>query len=137
MGGVCSGISMYFNIDPLWLRLAFGVSFLAFGSGLLFYILLWIVLPEAKTTAEKLEMRGEKVDINNIGKQVSEEFEKIKNKFETEAQDFKQNYGTKSRGAVGNFVNFFVEIVTKIAFAFAKFIGIFFIIFGLMLLVIF
>jgi phage shock protein PspC (stress-responsive transcriptional regulator) len=137
VGGVCSGISMYFDIDPLWLRLAFGVSFLAFGSGLLFYILLWIVLPEAKTTAEKLEMRGEKVDINNIGKQVSEEFEKIKNKFETEAQDFKQNYGTKSRGAFGNFVNFFVEVVTKIAFAFAKFIGIFFIIFGLMLLVVF
>jgi phage shock protein PspC (stress-responsive transcriptional regulator) len=137
VGGVCSGISMYFDIDPLWLRLAFGISFLAFGSGLLFYILLWIVLPEAKTTAEKLEMRGERVDINNIGKQVSEEFEKVKSKFENEAKDFKQNYKSKSRGAFGDLINFFVEVVTKIAFAFAKFIGIFFIIFGLILLVIF
>lgn len=137
VGGVCSGISLYFDIDPLWLRLAFGVSFLAFGSGLLFYILLWIVLPEAKTTAEKLEMRGEKVDINNIGKQVSEEFEKVKSKFENEAKDFKQNYRTKSKGAFGDFINFFVDVVTKIAYAFAKFIGVFFIIFGLALLIIF
>jgi phage shock protein PspC (stress-responsive transcriptional regulator) len=78
LGGVCSGIANYFDFDPLWLRAAFAVSFFVFGSGLLLYIILCIIIPKAKTTAEKLEMRGEKVDINNIGKAVNEEFEEFK-----------------------------------------------------------
>lgn len=136
-GGVCSGIGMYFDFDPLWLRLAFGVSFLAFGSGLLFYILLWIVIPEAKTAAEKLEMKGEKVDINNIGKQVSEEFERVKSKFENNSKEFSKNYGPKAQNGIRGFVDLLVDIATKIVYAFAKFIGIFFIIFGLILLIAF
>lgn len=80
LGGVCSGIANYFNFDPLWLRAAFAVSFFVFGSGLLLYIILCIIIPKAKTTAEKLEMRGEKVDVNNIGKAVNDEFEDFKKK---------------------------------------------------------
>jgi len=81
LGGVCSGIAAYFNFDPIWLRIAFAVAFFVFGTGFLLYILLWIVIPEAKTTAEKLEMRGEKVDISNIEKSIKEELEKLKKKF--------------------------------------------------------
>ena len=68
LGGVCAGIANYFDFDPIWIRAAFAISFFAFGSGFLLYIILWIIIPEAKTTAEKLEMHGEKVDVNNIGK---------------------------------------------------------------------
>ena len=60
VGGVCSGISAYLDIDPLWIRLLFAVMFFGFGSGFLLYIILYIIIPEAKTTAEKLEMRDRK-----------------------------------------------------------------------------
>jgi phage shock protein PspC (stress-responsive transcriptional regulator) len=78
LGGVCGGIGAYFNIVPLWLRLAFVVSFFVFGTGLLLYIILWIIIPEAKTTAEKLEMRGEQVNVSNIEKSIKEEIDNLK-----------------------------------------------------------
>ncbi len=79
LGGVCSGIAAYLNIDPLWIRILF--IFLVFAKlfGLIVYIVLWAVIPAAKTTAQKLEMRGEDVNVENIKKTVSEEYEKIKN----------------------------------------------------------
>jgi hypothetical protein len=48
------------------------------GSGLIIYIILWIVIPEAHTTAQKLEMRGEPITIENIKKAVREEFENVR-----------------------------------------------------------
>ncbi|MDQ3073052.1 MAG: PspC domain-containing protein [Bacteroidota bacterium] len=82
IAGVCSGISSYFGIDPLWLRLAFAVAFFAFGTGLLLYLILWLVIPAAKTAAQKLEMRGMPVNISNISKKVKEEALNIKNEFD-------------------------------------------------------
>lgn len=82
LGGVASGIAHYFNVDTVWIRLAF--IFLAFsGFSIVTYIILWIVIPEAGTTAEKLQMEGEAVNIDNIEKKIREEFgnvsETIKN----------------------------------------------------------
>lgn len=110
IGGVCSGISAYFDIDPLWLRLSFAATFLFFGSGLLFYILLWIVIPEAKTASEKLQMKGEKVDINNIGKQVNEEFERIKNRVKSEAREFDKTMKPRAKNFVQRVVYFLEDI---------------------------
>jgi len=76
--GVCSGVSAYFGWDPLILRILFAAAFLFFGSGLLLYILLALIIPSAKTTAEKLQMRGEPVTVENISKKVSESFGDIK-----------------------------------------------------------
>src|SRR4051812_22349889 len=78
IGGVCSGISNYFDIDPIWIRAAFVIALFVFGSGVLLYFVLWMIMPQAKTIAEKLQMRGEKVDINSIGKAVNEEFSDVK-----------------------------------------------------------
>src|SRR5688572_21955605 len=47
LGGVCSGIAAYLGFDPLWLRLAFALAVLFFGTGILIYIILWIVIPKA------------------------------------------------------------------------------------------
>ncbi len=79
LGGVCSGMSAYWQIDPIILRILFVIAFLGFGTGLIIYIILWIVLPEAKTKAQKLEMMGEKVNVSNIGKAFKEEFNNVKN----------------------------------------------------------
>ncbi|CAN5784405.1 PspC domain-containing protein [soil metagenome] len=94
IGGVCSGLGYYFNIDPIWIRIGFAVAFFVFGTGFLFYLLLMIIIPKAETTAEKLEMRREPVDLNNISKTVKEEFGEFKKRAENFGNEAKQ-YGRK------------------------------------------
>ena len=83
LGGVCGGLGAYMGIDPIIIRIIFIVIFFGFGAGLLIYLILWIIIPEAKTTAQKLEMRGEPVNVSNIGGFVREEFENLKNNFKS------------------------------------------------------
>ncbi|MBT3314823.1 MAG: PspC domain-containing protein [Anaerolineae bacterium] len=45
IGGVCSGLGRYFDIDPTIIRLGFALLFFGFGTGILLYLLLWIVMP--------------------------------------------------------------------------------------------
>lgn len=78
LGGVCGGLGAYFGIDPVWLRLAFALMLILHGFGLLVYIILWIVIPKARTTAQKLEMRGEAVTVTNIERTVREEYGRVK-----------------------------------------------------------
>lgn len=74
IAGVCAGIGHYFKIDPLWIRILFIISlFLSFGTSIFVYVLLWILIPKAITTTEKLEMTGEPINISNIEKKVREE----------------------------------------------------------------
>jgi len=79
-GGVCAGLAAYLNIDPLIMRIIFVFLIIAGGIGLGIYLVLWLVLPEAKTTAQKLEMRGEDVTIENIKDSVKREFETVRKK---------------------------------------------------------
>ena len=79
-GGVCAGISAYLDWDPLIMRIIFAVLIFAGGIGVGLYLVLWIVLPEAKTTAQKLEMRGDPVTIGNITDSVRQEFNTVKEK---------------------------------------------------------
>jgi phage shock protein PspC (stress-responsive transcriptional regulator) len=78
ISGVCGGIGAYFGVDPIWFRLAFFLSIFFFASGIIIYLILWIVVPKARTTAEKLEMRGENVNISNIEKSIKEEIDELK-----------------------------------------------------------
>jgi phage shock protein PspC (stress-responsive transcriptional regulator) len=126
IGGVCSGIANYFDIDPLWLRLALGISFFIFGSGFLLYLILWIAIPEAKTTAEKLEMRGEPINIDNIKKSFNDEFEKF--------NDNSKQFGNKAKHFGKELADFITNIAASILKFSAKAIGIFFIFFGLIIL---
>ncbi|MFO7977943.1 MAG: PspC domain-containing protein [Bacteroidales bacterium] len=82
LGGVAGGLGAYFNIDPTWLRVAFVVFTFVYGFGPLVYIILWIVVPRAVTTAEKLEMRGERVTITNIERSIREELGDLKKNIE-------------------------------------------------------
>lgn len=81
LGGVCSGLSAYFGLDPLWLRLLFVLALFFAGTGPLIYIVLWIIIPEARTRAEKLQMRGEPVDLDNLKRKMKEESEDLKERF--------------------------------------------------------
>jgi phage shock protein PspC (stress-responsive transcriptional regulator) len=78
IGGVCAGMAAYWNMDIWVVRMIFvGVTILG-GLGLLVYLILYIVLPEAKTTAQKIEMKGEPVNINNIKDSVKKEFDNVR-----------------------------------------------------------
>jgi phage shock protein PspC (stress-responsive transcriptional regulator) len=89
LGGVASGLGHYFGIDKVWIRVALVLLiFAGFGTGILAYIILWVVSPEARTTAEKLEMRGEPITISNIEKKVKQEFENVSEKFKSATGKF-------------------------------------------------
>ena len=81
LGGVCSGIAAYFGIDPLIVRIIMLITAFTFGFGIFLYVALWILVPAAITTSQKLEMSGEKVNIENIENKIREEFEEIKKNF--------------------------------------------------------
>jgi len=80
LGGVVSGFSAYLGWDVTLLRLLLLVV-LVCGVGTLIpvYIVCWLLIPEARTAAEKLNMRGEAVTIENIGRTVTDGFEKMVN----------------------------------------------------------
>lgn len=78
--GVCSGISHHFGIDPIWLRLAFGLSLFIGGFGIFLYLLLAIIIPKAKTAADRMDMQGEKMDTHNMSEKLEDEIAGIKDK---------------------------------------------------------
>jgi len=78
IGGVCAGMGAYWRIDPLIIRIIFLALILAGGIGILIYLILYIVLPEAKTTAQKIEMKGSPVNIHNIKDAVKKEFDSVR-----------------------------------------------------------
>lgn len=75
LGGVIGGFAAYLGWDATWTRLGFVlVTLVAFKVLIPAYIVCWIVIPEARTVAEKLNMRGEAVTVENIGRTVTEGF---------------------------------------------------------------
>ncbi|HEU4553829.1 MAG TPA: PspC domain-containing protein [Chitinophaga sp.] len=115
LGGVCSGLGAYLNVDPVVFRIIFALLAIGgFGSGILVYFILWIATPEANTAAEKLEMRGERVDLNNIRATVQDEINAMKGQFKTVGNDIK-NFSQGRGRQVGNdieriFRNFFTGL---------------------------
>jgi len=131
LGGVASGTAHYLGIEPIWSRILW--LLLAFGTGFGFFIypLLWVLLPEAKTTAEKLEMEGESVNIDNIEKKIREEFSDISQRVKDGANDMGdkissadyQKYKTKAKSGLQEFLDTIGNIIMALLKVFAKFIG--------------
>jgi phage shock protein PspC (stress-responsive transcriptional regulator) len=74
IGGVSGGIAAYFGTDPTVIRLLFVLSIFLGGTGLLIYIVLWIITPEAKTITDKMQMKGEPVTLSNIESSIKKNF---------------------------------------------------------------
>lgn len=66
LGGVSSGVAAYFGTDPTIIRVLFVLSILLGGTGLIVYLILWIILPEATSITDKVQMKGEPVTLENI-----------------------------------------------------------------------
>lgn len=78
IAGVCSGIAAYFDWDPIIVRLVFAVSVFFGGAGVILYILLWIIVPEAKTNSQRIEMKGDTVTLAAIQEVVKKNINEIK-----------------------------------------------------------
>ena len=63
LGGVASGIAAYFDISVVWIRIAFVLLAFFYGVTILVYIILWIATPAAVTARQKMEMKGEKINV--------------------------------------------------------------------------
>lgn len=78
LGGVASGLAAYMNISAGWVRLAFIISVFFYGMTAIVYIVLWIVLPKAITAKQKLEMKGENINVSNIEKNIRDTYNDVK-----------------------------------------------------------
>jgi phage shock protein PspC (stress-responsive transcriptional regulator) len=133
IGGVAAGLGHYFGIDAVWIRIVLILLvFAGFGTGILAYIILWIVTPEAVTTSEKLEMTGEPVNISNIEKKVREEFESVSEKIKNADYD---KYGNQIKSGAGKISSSFSDFIMTVFKIFAKILGIFLIIISLSTLI--
>ncbi|HRO09364.1 MAG TPA: PspC domain-containing protein [Saprospiraceae bacterium] len=89
VAGICSGIAAYFGIeDPIWIRLVFVLLIFTVGAGAFTYIILWVLVPEAKTASDKLSMRGEPTTVSNIASLVEAELTDLGNKINKWSKDF-------------------------------------------------
>ena len=142
ISGVSAGIAHYLDLDVVWIRIAFILLTIFSGMGLIAYIVLWIVTPEAKTTAEKLQMEGERVTIDNIEKKIREEFSSIKETIEDGANNvkkkvadgFQRNRKSTSSG-LQELLNIIGSIITVIFNVIGKFIGIIIVVFSAIILI--
>jgi phage shock protein PspC (stress-responsive transcriptional regulator) len=76
--GVCSGLAAYFGFkDPVWMRIIFVLLTVLTGFGILLYFLLWVIVPPARTTAERLEMRGEEINVDTIARELERGGERL------------------------------------------------------------
>ena len=142
LGGVAAGVGHYLGIDAIWLRLLLIALFFSAGFGFLIYIILWVLLPEATTTAEKLEMEGEHVTIDNIEKKIREEFSAIKETLEDGANNVKkkvadgfQKNGKKATSGLQELIGVIGIIFSVLFNMIGKFIGVIIIIFSSIILV--
>lgn len=119
LGGVCSGAGHYFGVEPLWIRLIFLFLFFALGTGLFFYIILWVIIPEAKTPSDRLQMKGEPVNVDTIEKTVKEEYDRLKKNI--------NNFGKTRKDPVARafyrVAGFLKDIIKGFAKVFSKVLG--------------
>jgi phage shock protein PspC (stress-responsive transcriptional regulator) len=116
LGGVCSGVGHYLNIDAVWIRLIF-LAMVWSGVSILFYFILWAIIPKAETTAQKLEMKGKAATFSNIEDYVRKGYENVKDDFKN--VDFK-GAGEKAKKGASGFFAFLGELISKLFSALGK-----------------
>ena len=127
IGGVMAGLGHYLGVDSLWLRILMVILFFGFGTGLFVYIVLWILVPEAVTTTQKLEMKGQPITISNIEKKVKEGFDDITSKISSIDHEKITNSAKSGASRIGSSIE---EVITTIFKVFAKIIGSFILFFS-------
>ncbi len=143
IGGVSAGLGHYLGINATWIRLVWILLVFGVGTGIFVYIILWILIPEAKTTSEKIIMTGERVNITNIEKKIRDGFDnvsetvknvdlqkhgnKIKEGFESVSgsisDSVKRAKGNSIKSSSKSFFDTIADVILFFCKIFAKFIG--------------
>lgn len=131
LGGVSSGLGHYLGLDPAWIRILFVLMFLFGMSGFFIYLILWIVMPEAKTAAEKLQMKGEPVTFESIGKAFEEGASKVNQKFKDLDTE---SFGAKVESFFESVFHVLAVFITGIFKFFGKILGILLLVAGILLI---
>ena len=128
LGGVCAGFGHYTGIDALWIRLALVLFVITIaGMPILIYILLWVLVPKAISTAEKLAMTGEPANLSNIERKVREERDNQDPDKKKDESDQRLDYTSSDRSfgsSLGNAISLLFSIFGKIIGFFILFISI-------------
>lgn len=96
IGGVCSGLAHYFEIDPVIIRLVMVVLFLTAGIGALAYIIAWAVIPAAASREDLYNMNnGRPVTFHDITRNVESELQDLKKRGEQMSRDLKEFFSKK------------------------------------------
>lgn len=103
IAGVCVGLGHYLNIEARWLRLAALISIFIGGSGILIYLIMWIVIPRAESKSEKMAMRGEAANLRGFMNSHQNPLLKQSRGFLAEFFEF-----------LGNFINGTGKVVLKV-----------------------
>ena len=128
LGGVASGLGHYLGIDCLWIRLIWlMLFFLSSGTFFMIYILFWILVPAAKTTSDKLKMKGEPINISNIEKRVKEGYDKFSDNVKSVDYD---KYGNQVKRGTNRIVELIGNLLKGALTVFAKILGVLMLIFS-------
>ncbi len=115
IGGVCGGLGAYFAMDPVVLRIIFVVLFfVTSGAAILAYIILWIAVPKARTTAQRLEMRGQEATVKNIEKSIREEVDEVKESYKKFRESDTFSKGKKSMEGAGDVVYNVFKVLLRV-----------------------
>ncbi len=123
IGGVASGTAHYLGIDITLARILWIFIAIFTGLGLFIYFMLWILTPEAKTSIEKLQMKGEPVNIGNIEKKIREEFENVSEKVKKGASDIENKFKNKTQYRLKNIVDTLVDLLVNMLKLAGKILG--------------
>lgn len=110
IGGVLAGFAHYIGFDKTWVRLIW--LLLTFGTGgtfLLIYLILWAIVPEPKSTTDRLKMKGERINVSNIEKSIRKEFDN----FEREVGEFSNKVKNTDFKQMGDNVKHNAQKITR------------------------
>ncbi len=110
--GVCSGMAQYLNLSVSWVRVFFLLFILFWGFGILFYLILWIIVPPAKRRLDKMAMRGEAPDLHGFKRSFEEELVANSNFQKSFPAQLGQVIGDIFQG-IGKVFNFTAQFVFK------------------------
>jgi phage shock protein PspC (stress-responsive transcriptional regulator) len=117
LGGVCGGLAAYFDCDVTLIRIVLFLLVFFFGAAVGLYLVLWLIVPLARTATERLQMRGEHITVENIGKTLTGGFDRI--------SDNVQEYmhSERPRTALKRIGDTFVEILGWVLKGLAVLVG--------------
>jgi phage shock protein PspC (stress-responsive transcriptional regulator) len=102
ISGVCSGLAAYFGMpEPVWMRLIFVLlAIISAGFWVPVYLLLWIIVPPARSASDRLQMRGEPVNVDSIARELEQGINRVSKRFDSDARPVFNAPSSQGCGAV-------------------------------------